>query len=217
LAGTLSYGRAGSIEVEALMRILVAEDDSTARWAIGRLLENWGYQVTSVGSGAEAWGVFQSDEAPLLAILDWLMPGMDGLELCRKVRQTPRSELVYLILLTARSGQGDIVAGLESGADDYIVKPADPDELRARVQTGRRIVELQARLAARVHELEEARLREKRLQGLLPICSYCKKIRSDQNYWQQVEEYLTDHAGVHFSHGICPDCFEAVQNEWNKQ
>jgi DNA-binding response OmpR family regulator len=198
------------------MRILVAEDDSTARRAIEALLTDWGYRVTSVVNGTDAWEVFQGSDPPWLAILDWLMPGLDGLEICRRVRQTPRSESVYLILLTARSGREDIVAGLESGADDYIIKPADPDELRARVQTGRRIVELQARLAARVQELEEARSREKRLQGLLPICSYCKKIRSDQNYWQQVEEYLSDHADVLFSHGICPDCFETVQKQWKE-
>jgi DNA-binding response OmpR family regulator len=196
--------------------MLVAEDDSTARQAIETLLTAWGYGVTSVVNGTDAWEVFQGPEPPRLAILDWLMPGLDGLEVCRRVRQSPCAESVYLILLTARSGRDDIVAGLESGADDYIIKPADPDELRARVQTGRRIVELQARLAARVHELEEARSREKRLQGLLPICSYCKKIRSDQNYWQQVEEYISDHADVLFSHGICPDCFETVQKEWKR-
>jgi DNA-binding response OmpR family regulator len=196
------------------MRILVAEDDATARMAIETLLTSWGYRAMSVVNGADAWEVLQGPDPPRLAILDWLMPGLDGLEVCRRVRQALRSESVYVILLTARSGREDIVAGLESGADDYIIKPADPDELRARVQTGRRIVELQARLAARVRELEEARSREKRLQGLLPICSYCKKIRSDQNYWQQVEEYLSDHADVLFSHGICPECFEAVQKEW---
>jgi DNA-binding response OmpR family regulator len=199
------------------MRILVAEDDATARHAIGALLAAWGYHVTSVSSGTEAWEALQRDDSPRLAILDWLMPGLDGPEVCRRVRRTPGAESVYLILLTARAGQGDVVAGLQSGADDYITKPADPDELRARVQTGRRIVELQSRLAARVRELEEAHSREKRLQGLLPICSYCKKIRSDQNYWQQVEEYISDHADVLFSHSICPECFNHVYSEWQRE
>src|SRR5207249_755847 len=109
-----------------------------------------------------------------------------------------------------RGHRDDVVTGLESGADDYLTKPVDRAELRARLQAGRRVVELQASLAARVRELESALARVKQLQRLLPICCYCKKVRGDENYWQQVESYLAEHADMRFSHGICPECYEAV-------
>jgi response regulator RpfG family c-di-GMP phosphodiesterase len=116
----------------------------------------------------------------------------------------------YLILLTARARKEDVVTGLESGADDYVTKPFDRSELLSRVRTGERIVGLQANLAQRVRELEEALAQVNRLQGLLPICSYCKKVRDDGNYWHEVERYIADHADVHFSHGICPNCWYDV-------
>ncbi len=167
--------------------------------------------------GIEAWRLIQGEDVPELAILDWMMPGMDGLEICRKVREASRAQPTYLILLTARDSKDDIVEGLEGGADDYVRKPFDREELRARVGVGVRVVELQRSLAARVRELEEALGRVKQLQGLLPICSYCKKIRDDGNYWRQVESYITDHSEAQFSHGICPDCYEKfVKGELGK-
>ena len=138
------------------------------------------------------------------------MPELDGVELCRKVRALPGGGRFYLLLLTAKGEPGDLVTGLEAGADDYVVKPFDRQELRARVRAGERLVRLQEALALRVRELEEALAEVKTLQGILPICSYCKKVRDDQDYWQQVEGYLSKHSGVQFSHGICPHCWEAV-------
>jgi DNA-binding response OmpR family regulator len=143
-----------------------------------------------------------------LAILDWMMPGLDGVEVCRRVRRGATATPPYLILLTAKGRREDIVTGLRSGADDYVTKPFNREELRARVQVGIRIVELQHSLADRVKALEEALTRVKQLQGLLPICSYCKKIRDDRNYWQQVENYISEHSEAQFSHSICPDCYE---------
>ena len=102
----------------------------------------------------------------------------------------------------------DVVKGLEAGADDYMIKPFDAEELRARVRVGFRVLDLQEKLTHRVDELEQALGQIKQLQGLLPICSYCKKIRDDGNYWQQVEEYIGSHSEVKFSHGICPACYE---------
>jgi DNA-binding response OmpR family regulator len=192
------------------MRILIAEDNLTCRCALELHLARWGYDVVSTADGAEAWRAFQEPGAPRLAILDWMMPRMDGLEVCRKVRARPDAEPPYIILLTARGHSDDVVAGLESGADEYLTKPVDPGELRARLRAGCRVLELQASLAARVRELEAALSRVKQLQRLLPICCYCKKVRSDENYWQQVEAYLADQADVHFSHGICPDCYDKV-------
>jgi sigma-B regulation protein RsbU (phosphoserine phosphatase) len=122
----------------------------------------------------------------------------------------PSSTPPYLILLTAKGGREDLVTGLEAGANDYVTKPFNREELRARVQVGVRMVELQQSLADRVKALEEALARVKQLQGLLPICSYCKKIRDDQNYWQQVESYIAEHSQAQFSHSICPDCYEKL-------
>jgi phosphoserine phosphatase RsbU/P len=190
------------------VKILIAEDDLVSRRLLEATLIKWGYGVVVTCDGAEAWEALQSADAPPLAIVDWMMPGMDGIELCRKVRHELTPTPPYLILLTAKGRRQDIITGLRSGANDYVTKPFDREELQARVQVGMRIVELQHSLADRVKALEEALARVKQLQGLLPICSYCKKIRDDQNYWQQVENYISEHSEAQFSHSICPDCYE---------
>jgi len=189
------------------MKILVAEDQTVSRHILAANLRKWGYDVIAVENGSRAWDALQAEGAPQLAILDWLMPGMDGIDICREIRKSPGARPVYLILLTARRGQEDKIHGLQAGADDYITKPFDREELRARVQVGIRVLELQGALAQRVRQLEEALSRVKTLQGLLPICSYCKKIRNDRNYWQQVDAYISDHSEAQFSHGICPECY----------
>src|SRR5262249_3973980 len=150
----------------------------------------------------------QAPDAPKLAILDWMMPELDGVDVCRTLRAEPSAEPTYIILLTAKAEKGDIVKGLEAGADDYLTKPFDRNELRARLQVGLRMLELQKNLADRVRELEAALSNVKQLQGLIPICSYCKKIRDDKNYWQQVECYVSAHTDARFSHGICPACLD---------
>jgi phosphoserine phosphatase RsbU/P len=190
------------------VKILIAEDDVISRRLLEKTLVRWGYEVVVTCDGTAAWEVLQSAGAPPLAILDWMMPGMDGIEVCRRVRRAAAPTPPYLILLTAKGRREDIVMGLRSGADDYVTKPFNREELRARVQVGLRIVDLQHSLADRVKALEEALTRVKQLQGLLPICSYCKKIRDDRNYWQQVESYISEHSEAQFSHSICPDCYE---------
>lgn len=190
------------------MKVLIADDEAVCRRILESTIAEGGFEVTIATDGLEAWRAFQDPDPPALAILDWMMPGMEGVELCRRIRQNPQTLPAYLIVLTARSATEDVVSGLTAGADDYITKPFSRAELRARFQVGVRIVELQESLAARVTELEDALARVKRLQGLLPICSYCKKIRNDRNYWQQLENYIGEHSEAQFSHGICPDCFE---------
>jgi sigma-B regulation protein RsbU (phosphoserine phosphatase) len=192
------------------VKILIAEDDMVSRVLLEATLIKWGYEVTVACDGVAAWELLQSDDPPSLAILDWMMPGLDGLQICRKIRDIPTTTPPYLILLTAKGRREDIVTGLQAGADDYVTKPFDREELHARVQVGMRIIELQHSLADRVKALEEALARVKQLQGLLPICSYCKKIRDDQNYWQQVENYISKHSEAQFSHSICPDCYESL-------
>jgi DNA-binding response OmpR family regulator len=199
------------------MRILIAEDDPETSRLLKALLVKWGYEVVATRDGAEALEALQAVDAPSLAILDVMMPYVSGIEMCRRIRQTPERAALYIILLTARTSKEDVVAGLAAGADDYITKPFDIQELRARVQVGRRITELQESLAERVRQLEDALSQVKQLRGLLPICSYCKKIRDDQNYWQRVESYLSQHSAARISHSVCPDCYaDFVKPELDK-
>ena len=181
------------------MRILIADDDRMSTMMLGRTLEKWGFDVVVAHDGVAAWDRIVGDQPPALAIVDWMMPGVDGLELCRRIRATPLPSPVYVILLTARTSHQDLVTGLEAGADDDLTKPFDPDELRARIHVGQRTLGLIANI--------------KRLTGLLPICSYCKRIRSDHNYWEQVDSYISEHTDALFSHGICPPCLEKVMEE----
>ncbi len=192
------------------MRILIADDDEVSLLALQALLRKGGHTVQTAADGAVAWQLLQADDAPQLAIIDWLMPGLDGVELCRRARQTARLRSLYIILLTARDGRDHLIEGLRAGANDYVTKPFDREELAARVQVAGQVVRLQEELRCRVSELEQALASVKQLQGLLPICCYCKKIRDDSNYWQQVEGYIARHSEARFSHGICPDCMEAV-------
>jgi DNA-binding response OmpR family regulator len=192
------------------VKILVAEDDRVARRMLETILAEWGYQVTAVGDGVEALRELTGADAPQLAILDWIMPGLDGGEVCRRVRAEPNPRLMYLIMLTIKSSRADVIAGLRAGADDYISKPFDPAELEARLQVGRRMLNLERSLAARVGQLEAALRQIKQLRGLLPICMYCKKIRDGENYWQQVEAYLAAHSEATFSHSICPHCYDSI-------
>jgi DNA-binding response OmpR family regulator len=195
------------------MHVLIAEDDRVTGEILARTLQRWQYATTVVSDGARAWDHLRVSTAPTLAILDWMMPAMDGPDVCRRVRaQLPLANM-YLLLVTARESRGDVVAGLDAGADDYIIKPFDPEELRARVAVGIRVLGLQQKLAERVTELQAALSNVKQLHGMLPICSYCKRIRGDDQYWQQVEGYIADHSEAQFSHGICPACYATVSAE----
>lgn len=197
--------------------ILIADDDASMRALLSRHLRRWGYEVLVAPDGVQALRALCRDPRPRLAILDWEMPELDGLQLCRRIRATPALRNSYVLLLTARGSKEDVVAGLEAGADDYLVKPFAPEELRARLRAGARILRLQhalheerRRLAARVSELEAALEHVRMLQGILPICTYCRCVRDDQNYWQQLETYVSRHLDAQFSHGVCPGCYESV-------
>lgn len=137
------------------MRILIAEDDATSRRILEAALTKWGYDVVSVADGTEAWKKLQDADAPKLAILDWMMPGIKGVEICRKLRENKKDEeqYTYLILLTSKGAKENIVHGMEAGADDYVVKPFDQHELRVRIRAGQRIVQLQSELLAAKQDL----------------------------------------------------------------
>jgi len=130
------------------MKILIAEDDPSFRRLLEEKLITWGYEVISTGNGSDALQALQSGDPPRLAMLDWMMPVMDGLEVCRRVRETIQEPYTYILLLTSHQSEEDLVAGMEAGADDYITKPFKHSELMLRLRAGRRIIELQNELIA---------------------------------------------------------------------
>lgn len=192
------------------MKILIAEDDPVSRRMLEITLRKWDYQVVVTEDGIEALSVLESGAAPGLAILDVMMPGIDGLEVCRRIRRASTPTPTFIILLTAKDRKEDVIGGIEAGANDYLTKPFNREELRVRLQVGSKTVELQRHLADRVAELESAAAQIKRLQGILSICSYCKNIRGGGDDWEHVEGYISERTEAQFSHGICPDCYERI-------
>jgi len=176
------------------MKILIAEDDSVSRLVLSTGLRKLGYEVIETEDGEEAWGLFQREDVHMV-ITDWMMPNMDGLQLCRSIRAMQESKYTYIIMLTALDGKESYLEGMNAGADDFITKPFDIDELTARLRVAERILKLQAEV--------------KQLEGLLPICAYCKKIRSDNDSWQAIETYISRQTDASFSHGICPECYQS--------
>lgn len=191
------------------MHILIADDDSVSRTVLVRTLEQWGHEVEVVVDGLEACARLIAPAAPLLAILDWGMPGLEGPEVCRNVRAAALRLQPYLVMLTARHTPEDLAEALEAGADDFLSKPFNRVELMARLHAGMRILNLHRALTDRIQELEESRQREHHLRTLMPICAYCKKIRGDKDEWEPIDQYLAEH-GYRFTHAVCPSCLDSV-------
>ena len=192
------------------MQILIADDDPISRRLAMHALTGCGADVAIAEDGNGAWMRIQERTQSTVLILDRMMPEIDGVELCRRARLLPTFPPLYIVMVTSAAETSDITAGLDAGADDYVIKPFNAAELKARAQVGMRMVALQESMARRLAELEQALASVKQLRGLLPMCSYCKKIRVDDKYWQQLEGYLTEHSDAEFSHGICPECFPSV-------
>lgn len=195
------------------MKILLAEDDPVLCVAVEAIVRPLGLDPVIAMDGTEALARLTAEDAPPLAVLDWMMPGIDGLDVCQAVRAAKLPIEPYVLILTSRTDHQDMVRGLRAGADDYVVKPFSRIELEARIQVGLRLVSLQLQLRERVRDLEDSQDRERTLRRLLPICAYCRKIRDDHNYWQMLEHYVSVTAGVQFSHGVCPDCIGRVEQE----
>jgi len=195
------------------MKILIAEDEKISRRILEMTLIKANHDVIAVEDGVIALESIQK-EAPDMLITDWMMPDLDGVELCRRVRALNLPSYVYIILLTALTQRGNIIQGLDAGADDYITKPFERTELLARVRAGERVIHLERSLRQKNSELSEALANVKQLKGLLPICMFCKKIRNDENYWQKVEEYLVEHTEADFSHSICPECLQKHYSQY---
>lgn len=197
------------------MKILIAEDDSVTRRLLAGWIGKWGIGVESVGDGPMALDRITHSKESMLCLLDWILPGMDGIDLLKEIRHPGIIPYIYVILLTCKNRTGDLVRGINAGADDFISKPFHWGELKARIRAGMRILELQERLNRNIQCLQEALTREKRLQGLIPICSYCKKIRDDRNYWHQLEVYFTEHSSAEFTHSVCPACAERLVQSYS--
>lgn len=178
------------------MKILVAEDDVISRKLLCTTLEQFGHNVVAFPNGEEAWNAFDADPFRVI-VSDWLMPKMDGLEFCRKVRNRVDTEYTYFILLTANAhGKENYLEAMQSGIDDFLPKPLDRDTIWMRLRVAERIL----RFTTQISQLE----------AMMPICSYCKKVREDENYWEQVETYILNRTGTAFSHSVCPSCYERV-------
>jgi DNA-binding response OmpR family regulator len=190
------------------MKVLIADDDAASRLLLQSLLTTWGYAVTAASDGDEAWKILCEPEHPHLVVLDWMMPGLEGPEIVRQLQERETEKPYYAIIITSRSNKDSAASALNAGADDFVGKPFDNDELRARVAVGCRMNSLQTALTDHIEELKQTLDRVKQLEGIIPICMYCKKIRDDHDSWQQLEKYITEHSEAMFSHGICPKCFE---------
>jgi len=174
------------------LRLLTVEDDPVARAMISALLRAAGHDVTEATDGADAWDLMAGVRFRVV-VSDWLMPRMDGLELCRRLRAPGRTDYVYFILLTGKATRADYVEAMAAGVDDFLTKPVDGVELTARLGVAQRILGL--------HQTVQ------QLEGLLPICSYCKRIRASAEVWSSLETYIEQRSAAEFSHGICPDCY----------
>lgn len=181
------------------MKILIAEDEPVAAKILQRSLETLGYEVLVTSSGVEAWEIFDRDPVRVV-VSDWMMPGLDGLGLCQKVRERKNTPYTYFILLTSKeTGAENYDLASYAGVDDFLTKPLDSPTIKMRLRVAQRIL----RFTTEIHQLKE----------FIPICAHCRKIRTDDNYWQTVEKYINEQTGSNFSHGICPGCSEICLTE----
>jgi DNA-binding response OmpR family regulator len=177
------------------MKVLIAEDDTIASRVLEAALRKLGHEVLVAKDGESAWEILQT-ESVRAVVSDWQMPRLDGLDLCRRVRKR-EGDYVYFILLThMEASEKNLEEATDAGVDDFLAKPINSTQLWMRLRVAERILGFTTEV--------------RQLESFLPICGYCKKVRDDQNYWQQIEEYINTRTGTNFSHGVCPDCIEKV-------
>lgn len=175
------------------MKILVADDDRLACALLKGIFSKLGHDVTTVNNGVDAWRVIKEEQIRLVT-LDWMMPGLEGVEVCRRIRAEPGSHYTYVILVTGRVDESSFRQGMATGADDFITKPVDIGLLATRLRVAERILALQ-------NEVVE-------LKAILPVCIYCRRIRTDDEAWAKIERYLAQHADVELSENICRECYD---------
>jgi DNA-binding response OmpR family regulator len=177
------------------MKVLIAEDDTVASRVLEAALRKLGHEALVANNGESAWEILQT-ESVRAVVSDWQMPRLDGLDLCRRIRKR-EGDYVYFILLThMEASEKNLQEATDAGVDDFLAKPINSNQLWMRLRVAERILGFTTEV--------------RQLESFLPICGYCKKVRDDQNYWQQIEQYINTRTGTNFSHGVCPDCIEKV-------
>lgn len=185
--------------------VLIVDDETTNLQALGIILQEEECQIAFATSGQQALSIIK-EVYPDLILLDVVMPGLSGFEVCKILKDSPEGKDIPVIFLTGKKAQKDIIEGFRLGAIDYVTKPFNSIELLARVHTHLELKKARDEQKKLIDELQAALAEVKLLKGFLPICCFCKKIRDDEGYWQQVEEYITKHSDAEFTHGICPEC-----------
>ena len=193
----------------------MVEDDPRTQKALVFLLQRHGYTATTANDGQAALDILTNRDSPSIVLLDWEMPKLSGIDVCRLLRAMPLQRYIYIIMVTARDSAEDLLAAFTAGADDFLPKPADTAQLLARMRSGERVLALELRLEERIAELQQTLLEVSHLKRLLPICMYCKKVRDDGDYWQEIDAFIHEHTGTDFSHGICPACAERMTQEFS--
>jgi sigma-B regulation protein RsbU (phosphoserine phosphatase) len=184
------------------MKILIAEDEPVAGKILKHALESSGHEVTVTYDGVQAWEAFDRDPVRVI-VSDWLMPVLDGLGFCQKVRERKKTLYTYFILLTSQeTTQENYDLASDAGVDDFLSKPLDRPTIRMRLRVAERILAFTTEI--------------RQLKDLIPICTYCRKIRNDGNYWQLVETYIKEQTGSNFTHSVCPTCVEAYLADLNQ-
>ncbi|MCI0485415.1 MAG: response regulator transcription factor [Blastocatellia bacterium] len=172
------------------MKLLIAEDELISRWILKETLLTWGYDVTACEDGKSAWDRYAEGDHRIV-ISDWIMPYMSGLEFCRKIRSASPQGYCYFILLTTQGGKDCFLEGMDAGVDDYMIKPFDNDQLRARLKVAERMLASQPCTTPRM---------------TLPVCPWCNRVREDDNLWRTMEEYISIHTNAGLDRSLCPDC-----------
>ncbi|MCS6885028.1 MAG: response regulator [Acidobacteriota bacterium] len=184
------------------MKILLVDDDPMSIKILESTLSSLGHETVVACNGLQALEKFKSEPVRII-ISDWVMPEMDGLELCRNIRRLHQAEYTYFIMLTVRLAEKqNLLEATHAGVDDFLTKPLDKETIWMRLYVAERILEYTKQIRT--------------LKNFLPICMYCKKIRNDENYWQQLESYIQEQTGSTFTHGICPDCYQKAMQQIGK-
>lgn len=190
------------------IKILILDDDPDVLFATSRIVKSEGYQVFNASTGSECKELAKK-EHPDLILMDVVLPDIPGTELCKQIKRDPELKDIFVVMIsgikTASDNQAD---GLDVGADGYIARPISNRELKARVHAMVRILSAERERDRLILELKEALSRIKTLEGIIPICMYCHKIRDSTDTWQKLEAYISKHSDAQFSHSICPDCMQ---------
>lgn len=189
------------------LRILAVDDDAATRLTLSTVIADAGWSPVVVDDPEQAYHLLIGPDAPPIALIDWQMPSLSGLELCRRIRAAAPDARPYIIFVTVNSTSVDIVTGLDAGADGYMTKPIAAIELQARVRAGLRTIALQQDLRSRLH-VAQASAESQRVPELLPMCCYCHRVRDEREQWSTLEQYVMQRDTVRFTHGFCPDCYD---------